>query len=60
MPAPRPVDWERQADQAVKAFGRYGFFVLVGERQATDLDEVLGLSPSTGIRFIRLIQFVGG
>ena len=60
MPAPRPVDWEQQADQAVKAFGRNGFFVLVGDRQVTDLDEVLDLSPSTDIRFVRLVQLVGG
>jgi hypothetical protein len=60
MPAPRPVDWERQADQAVEAFGRNGFFVLVGDRQVTNLDEVLDLSPGTDIRFIRLVQLVGG
>jgi hypothetical protein len=60
MPAPRPVDWERQADQAVEAFGRNGFFVLVGDRQVTDLDKVLDLSPGTDIRIIRLVQLVGG
>ena len=60
MPAPRRVDWERQADQAVEAFARNGFFVLVGGRQVTDLDEVLDLSPGADIRFIRLVQLVGG
>jgi hypothetical protein len=60
MPAPRRVDWERQADKAVEAFGRNGFFVLVGDRQVTDLDEVLDLSPGTDIRFIRLVQLAGG
>jgi hypothetical protein len=60
MPAPRRVDWERQADKAVEAFDRNGFFVLVGDRQVTGLDEVLDLSPGTGIRFIRLVQLAGG
>jgi hypothetical protein len=60
MPAPRRVDWERQADKAVEAFGRNGFFVLVGDRQVTGLDEVLDLSPGTDIRFIRLVQLAGG
>lgn len=33
---------------------------LVGDRQVTDLDEVLDLSLGTDIRFIRLVQLAGG
>jgi len=60
MPARRRVDWEQQADLAVEALARNGFFVLVGERQVTDLDEVLELTAESDIRFIRLVQLVGG
>jgi hypothetical protein len=60
MPKPRRVDWEKQADQALEAFRQNGFFVLVGNRQVTDPDETLELTADTDIRFIRLVQLVGG
>jgi hypothetical protein len=60
MPKPRRVDWEKQADKALEAFQRNGFFVLVAGRQVTDPDEPLELTADTDIRFIRLVQLVGG
>lgn len=60
MAGARRVDWEQQADKAIEAFGRNGFFVLIGDRQVTDLDEVLALTADTDIRFIRLVQLAGG
>ena len=60
MPRRRRVDWEQQADKALQAFERNGFFVLVAGRQVTDPDEALELAPDTDIRFIRLVQLVGG
>lgn len=60
MPEPRHVDWEQQADKALHAFERNGFFVLVGDRQVTSLDEVLRLTADSDIRFIRLMPLVGG
>jgi hypothetical protein len=60
MGRPRRVDWERQADRAVEAFGRNGFFVLVDDRQVTELDEPLALTADSDIRFVRLVQLVGG
>jgi hypothetical protein len=60
MPARRRVDWEQQADRALDAFGRNGFFILAGGRQVTDLDEVLELTAESDIRFLRLVQLVGG
>ena len=47
-------------DTDVITFGRNGFFVLVADRQVTDPDETLDLTPDTDIRFIRLVQLVGG
>jgi hypothetical protein len=57
---PRRVDWERQADQALDAFARNGFFVLVDDRQVTELDERLALTADSDIRSERLVQLVGG
>ena len=60
MREPRRLDWRAQADAAEEAFGRNGFFVLVGERQVDDLDEELELAPETEVRFLRLTPLVGG
>ena len=57
---PRRVDWERQAERAIAAFGRNGFFVLVDDRQVADLDEELALTAESDIRFVRLVPLVGG
>jgi hypothetical protein len=57
---PRRVDWEKQADVALEAFGRNGFFVLVGGRQVDDLEEELDLDADTEIRFLKLTPLVGG
>ncbi|WP_327634288.1 hypothetical protein OHB24_30425 [Kribbella sp. NBC_00482] len=56
----RHLDWEPQADRAIEAFGRNGFFVLVDDRQVTELDEELELTADSDIRFVRLVQLVGG
>jgi hypothetical protein len=56
----RPIDWQRQADIAERAFGRNGFFVLVDGRQVTELEEQLALTGSTDVAFIKLTQLVGG
>lgn len=56
----RHIDWEKQADVALRAFRRNGFFVLVGGRQVEDLDEELELHADTDIRFLKLTPLVGG
>ena len=56
----RRIDWEVQADKAIDAFGRNGFFVLVDDFQVVDLDTELDLTPDSDIRFVRLVQLVGG
>lgn len=59
-PKQRRVDWEPQADRAIEAFERNGFFVLVDDRQVTELDEELTLTADSDIRFVRLVQLAGG
>jgi hypothetical protein len=56
----RQLDWEQEADRAIDAFGRNGFFVLVDDRQVTELDEELELTADSDIRFVRLVQLAGG
>jgi hypothetical protein len=58
--APRPVDWTVQRDLAIEAFQRNGFFILVGDRQVTDLDERIHLGLTTEATFVRLVPLVGG
>jgi hypothetical protein len=57
---PRPIDWERQADIAERAFERNGFFVLAGDRQIEDLDEIVDLSADPELTFVRLVPPAGG
>jgi hypothetical protein len=57
---PRPLDWERQADAAERAFARNGFFMLAGDRQVDDLDDVVSLTAHPDIVFVKLIPLAGG
>jgi len=56
----QPVAWERQADIAERAFAANGFFVLAGDRQVEDLDEVLDLTAGPELVFIKLVALAGG
>ena len=60
MSEPGWVDWEVRASEAVEAFGRNRFFVLFDGRQVTDLDQPLQLSADSDVRFVRLVQLIGG
>ena len=60
LKSPRRLDWEKQADIAVDAFGRNGFFILVGDRQVEDLDETIDLAADPHVAFVRLTPLVGG
>jgi hypothetical protein len=56
----RRIDWERQADIAERAFMSNGFFMLVGDRQIEDLDDVVDLTADPELVFIKLVPLVGG
>ena len=60
LPAPRRIDWERQADIALEAFLRNGFFVLVDGKQLTELDDEIRLTDTLDVGFVRLTPLVGG
>jgi hypothetical protein len=57
---PRRLDWEKQAQAALDAFGRNGFFVFVRDRQVDELDEELTLAETDVVSFVRLVPLVGG
>lgn len=58
--SPHRIDWERQADVAVDAFGRNGFFILVDGRQVSDLDEEISVEKTGDVAFVKLVQLIGG
>ncbi|WP_433452497.1 hypothetical protein ACQPXS_30695 [Streptomyces sp. CA-142005] len=57
---PRRIDWERQAEIAESAFLANGFFMLAGDRQVEDLDEIVDLTVDPDLVFIKLVALVGG
>lgn len=60
LKAKRKIDWNEQFERALEAFGRNGFFVLVGEKQAEDLDQEFEVKVDTEVSFVKLVPLVGG
>ncbi|MEH0156696.1 hypothetical protein V6R21_21380 [Limibacter armeniacum] len=56
----KPVDAEKQLYIALQAFQQNGFFVLVDDVQADELDEEVLVTDHTSISFIKLTPLVGG
>ena len=57
---PRDIDWQQQFDKACHAFTRNGFFILIDDRQAESLDEIISLRHDTQVSFVKLVPLVGG
>jgi hypothetical protein len=58
--AKHKIDWQEQFRRACEAFERNGFFVLVGDRQATSLDEEFEVKVDTEVSFVKLVPLIGG
>jgi hypothetical protein len=56
----RQINWKTQFDNAVEAFERNQFFILVDDRQAEELDDEITLTPDTRVSFVKLVPLVGG
>jgi len=56
----KKIDVEAQKSLAVKAFESNGFFLLVNDKQLTELDETIKITPNTSVIFIKLTPLVGG
>jgi hypothetical protein len=53
-------DKQKHKKLAVEAFQRGEFILFVNDRQFTELDEEMLVTPNTVIRFLRLVPLVGG
>src|SRR5512133_2721355 len=60
MRQPRTIDPHDQFAQALEAFDRNGFVVLVDDRQVEKLDASIKLRPDTLVTFLKLVPLVGG
>lgn len=56
----RSINTEKQLEVALHAFKNNGFFMLVDDRQAVGLDEVVVIRTNTTVSFIKLTPLVGG
>ncbi len=56
----RSIDWEQQFKKAIAAFESNGFLILVGDEQATELDEEIVIAPQMAVTFLKLVPLVGG
>ena len=54
------IDPEAQSAAALAAFERNGFVVLVGDRQAEDLDDEIPVASGVEVTFLKLVALVGG
>jgi hypothetical protein len=57
---PREIDWKDQFDKACDAFEHNGFFILVDDKQAEDLEEQFTIASTTTVSFVKLVPLVGG
>jgi len=56
----REIDWKDQFDKACDAFERNGFFVLVDDKQAGNLEDEVVIGRGTQVSFVKLTPLVGG
>lgn len=60
MPKRKKIDSEQQVYIALDAFIRNAYFVLIDQKQAISLDEMVLLSPETEVSFVKLTPLIGG
>ena len=56
----KQVDAERQVYIALDAFQKNGYFILVDQFQAGELDQEVELTTHTQVNFLKLTPLVGG
>ena len=56
----KQIDAELQCKRALEAFSRNGFFLLVDDKQVTELDTFVALSEVSIVQFVKLMPLVGG
>lgn len=58
--APSTRDWQVHYEQAIKAFEKRHYLVLIDGRQVTELDRPVQLSAHSTVTFFKLIPLIGG
>lgn len=56
----RHIDIVQQQKVAIDAFRTNGFFLLVNDKQLTELDDVIHITPKSKVVFFKLVPVVGG
>ena len=56
----REIEWKSQFENAMDAFKRSGFLVLIEDKQAESLDQEFVVGPGTEVSFVKLTLLVGG
>lgn len=56
----KQIDADLQCKRALEAFSRNGFFLLIDDKQVTDLDTLVVLSEVSIVQFVKLMPLVGG
>ncbi|AXP82684.1 hypothetical protein CJ739_3622 [Mariniflexile rhizosphaerae] len=54
------IDVEKQVLIAYDAFQKNGYFILIDDQQAGDLEQEVLVNKNTEINFVKLTQLVGG
>jgi hypothetical protein len=60
MPKRKLIDAEQQVYIALDAFINNAYFVLIDQKQAISLDEMVLLEPETEVSFVKLTPLIGG
>lgn len=60
MREPKLIDAEKQYYLALSAFQKNGFFMLIDNKQYTDLEIEIKIHENLYVSFVRLIALVGG
>lgn len=56
----KKIDIEKQIWTALDAFQKNGYFILINNQQAEDLEQEVLVDKTTEISFVKLTQLVGG
>lgn len=56
----RTIDAEAQCRKAYEEFERNGFFLLVDDKQITELDEAFTISEVSTVHFVKLVPLASG
>ncbi|BCL81121.1 hypothetical protein ccbrp13_35860 [Ktedonobacteria bacterium brp13] len=54
------LDWQTQYTQAIKAFEKRSYIVIVDNKQVTQLDSPVQLTIESTVTFFKLVPLIGG